>query len=83
MAAGLPVVVSRKCGCSFDLVFPGVNGFIVDEKDVPGMAAALVELAKDDVRRQAYGQQSSRLVATFSLETWAAALVNCTLTIGA
>jgi 1,2-diacylglycerol 3-alpha-glucosyltransferase len=79
MAAGLPVVISRQCGCAMELVFPGINGVIVDEKDVPGLAAALVALAGADARRQAYGKQSSRLVATFSLETWAEALTSCGL----
>ena len=81
MAAGLPVVVSRQCGCASDLVFPGVNGAIVDEKDVAGLTETLVALSRDEARRQRYGERSARLVEAFSLETWAAALSDCGLTL--
>ena len=30
MAAGLPVLVSRRCGCHPDLIKEGVNGFSFD-----------------------------------------------------
>ena len=62
-----------------ELVFPGINGAIVDETDVPGLGAALVAVSRDEGRRRAYGEQSARLVATFSLETWAEALTDCGL----
>jgi len=81
MAAGLPVVVSHRCGCASDLVFPGVNGAIIDEKDAGGLAAALIALSKDEALRRRYGERSARLVESFSLETWAAALSDCGLTL--
>ena len=82
MAAGLPVVVSGQCGCAFELVFPGMNGAIVNEKDPEDLARALAGLARDAARRKAFGEQSVRLVATFSLESWAAALTDCALALG-
>ena len=78
-AAGLPVVISGQCGCAAELVFPNLNGLIVDPTDVPALAAALVEISRDEARRRAWGQQSARLVATFSLEAWAEVLTACGL----
>jgi len=79
MAAGLPVVISSQCGCAAELVFPSLNGLIVDEADVAGMAGALVEISRDEARRRLWGERSSRLVATFSLEAWAEVLAGCGL----
>ena len=42
MAAGLPVLVSDRCGCAPDLVEAGVNGFIFDPND----RTALTEFLK-------------------------------------
>lgn len=81
MAAGLPVVISRQCGCGPELVFPGLNGAIVDETNVEGLAATLVALSRDGQRRRRYGERSARLIQSFSLETWAAALADCGLTL--
>ena len=41
MAAGLPVVVSDRCGCASDLVRPGENGFAFDPCDIEQLAALL------------------------------------------
>jgi len=81
MAAGLPVVVSRRVGCASDLVFPGVNGAIIDETDARGLAAALIALSQDEALRRRFGERSARLVEAFSLETWAVALSDCSLTL--
>jgi len=81
MASGLPVIVSHQCGCAMDLVFPGVNGTIVDSEEPHGIAAALVEMAADADRRRAYGQASLRLIQNFSLDVWSRALIGCSLTL--
>jgi glycosyltransferase involved in cell wall biosynthesis len=79
MASGLPVVVSHQCGCVLDLVFPGVNGFVTDPHDPKSLAAALVAIAAEPERRQAYGRESARIIQNFSLETWARSLAACGL----
>lgn len=81
MACGLPVIVSRQCGCASDLVFPGVNGAIVDPLDPQDIARALVGIATDAPLRQAYGAASRRIVDNFALETWSRALIGCNLTL--
>jgi glycosyltransferase involved in cell wall biosynthesis len=34
MASGLPIIVSKACGCVPELVFDGVNGFAIDGYDI-------------------------------------------------
>jgi len=78
MAAGLPVLVSSQCGCAMELVFPGLNGVIVDPEDVGRLASTLAHLAGlDDEVRRAYGEASRRIIQNYSLEAWARALGSC------
>lgn len=83
MASGLPVIVSRQCGCATDLVFPGLNGAIVDPYDPRDIARAITEIASDGQRRLDYGVASRRIVETFSLEMWSKGLIGCNLTLQA
>lgn len=73
MSAGLPVVVSRVCGCSDDLVQHGENGFAVDHDDIDQIADALCEL-EDAVpeRLTAMAKRSQEIVASVSPGRFAA-----------
>jgi glycosyltransferase involved in cell wall biosynthesis len=82
MAAGLPIIASSQCGAVPDLVFPGLNGRVVDPHDARDMAEAMLWMAEDAPRRVALGAASARLIQTFSLETWAGALASCAATLG-
>jgi glycosyltransferase involved in cell wall biosynthesis len=64
MASGLPVIVSRNCGCAADLVWPD-NGWSIDPLDVPDIARALAALADPACDRPAMGAASLRHVAAF------------------
>jgi glycosyltransferase involved in cell wall biosynthesis len=64
MAAGLPVVVSRACGCAGDLVEEGGNGFAVDPADPERLAVVLAHLAAAPAEELArMGEASRRIVA--------------------
>jgi len=82
MAAGLPVIASSQCGAVSDLVFPGLNGRVVDPQDPRDIAEAMLWVAADAARRATLGAASARLIQTFSLETWADALASCATTLG-
>jgi 1,2-diacylglycerol 3-alpha-glucosyltransferase len=71
MAAGLPVLVSRACGCAPDLVQEGVNGFTFDPYDVEGLAQLMGQVSSGAVNLAAMGQASRRLIADWGLETYA------------
>jgi glycosyltransferase involved in cell wall biosynthesis len=63
MASGLPVLVSKRCGCARDLVNEGRNGFTFDPLDVEAMADAMVKIASDDCDRAAMGRASREIIA--------------------
>jgi 1,2-diacylglycerol 3-alpha-glucosyltransferase len=72
MAAGLPVLVSERCGCAPDLVENGGNGYTFDPQDVAGLAILLGRMAASSAEsRRAMGRRSSELVARVSLEAFA------------
>jgi glycosyltransferase involved in cell wall biosynthesis len=66
MAAGLPVVVSNRCGCAADLVQEGRNGFSFDPNDVLGFATALRRAAENSSRREQMGHASQDIIASWS-----------------
>ena len=79
MACGLPILISDRCGCVPDLVFPGINGYVFDSSDVKGIAAAMVTMStRSDHQWEKMGQASRRIIASYTPETWAQALVDCT-----
>ena len=84
MAAGLPMLVSSRCGCAPDLVREGGNGFVYDPENVPQLAGLLTQLANmNDARRAAMGQQSREMIKEFSPEAFAQgmeAAIACVLT---
>lgn len=45
MAAGLPVIVSSRCGCADDLVEPGANGFLINPEDPDALGRCMQEIS--------------------------------------
>lgn len=66
MAAGLPVLVSKACGCAADLVQKGRNGYRFDPLDVAEIAEMLRIVADDRERCLEMGQESRRIIADWS-----------------
>ncbi len=71
MASGLPVLVSRACGCAPELVRQGVNGFTFDPRDPEGLARLLLKMTSPAVDLKAMGAASARLIAPWTPETFA------------
>nr|WP_237438238.1 glycosyltransferase family 4 protein [Alteraurantiacibacter buctensis] len=63
MAAGLPVIVSRQCGCAEDLVEHGVNGWTVDAWSEVEIAARLDDVTRAD--RAAMAAAGQQIVARY------------------
>lgn len=74
MASGLPVLVSRRCGCAVDLVAEGRNGFTFDPHDVVGLAILLHRLAHGGLDLAAMGAASRAIVARWGVERFAQGL---------
>ncbi len=71
MAAGLPVLVSSRCGCADDLVREGENGWRVDPEDPRALAAGLARLAGGAADCAVMGAASQRLIAAWGPEAFA------------
>jgi 1,2-diacylglycerol 3-alpha-glucosyltransferase len=67
MAAGLPVVVSNRCGCAEDLVENGRNGLLFDPNQGADLTACLVRMAQfKEEEIASMGQRSAEKIAEYS-----------------
>jgi glycosyltransferase involved in cell wall biosynthesis len=71
MASGLPVIVSKHCGCAPDLVQEGVNGYTFDPYKVDQLAALMTKISSPDCDRNAMGQASRSIISHWTPETFA------------
>jgi glycosyltransferase involved in cell wall biosynthesis len=62
-ASGLPVVSTRHGGIP-DVIVEGETGFLVEERDVRGMATHMLELARSPALAERMGEQASARIAT-------------------
>ena len=67
MAAGLPVLVSNRCGCASNLVQEGGNGWTFDPADVDQLAFLMGKIASDVPLRSAMGAKSREIIKDWSL----------------
>mgnify|MGYP003386218766 CR=1 FL=1 len=77
MAAGLPVLVSHRCGSVPELVRAGVNGYVCNPFDIDGMARLMDVISSNKVDSDKMGEASKRIVASYTPETWALTLTDC------
>jgi 1,2-diacylglycerol 3-alpha-glucosyltransferase len=69
MVCKLPVLVSRRAGCSADLVQEGVTGWLLDPYAVDQLARLMATIHRTDSRvRVEMGEQGQRLIAGWGLE---------------
>jgi glycosyltransferase involved in cell wall biosynthesis len=75
MAAGLPVVISARCGCAPELAHQDVNAFTFEPGETDVLAETLVRLsAMDSEARLAMGKCSRAIVAAYTPESFAEGL---------
>lgn len=60
-AAGLPVVATNHAGIP-DIIQDGVNGFLIDEHDLEGMANAMIRLADNPEQARTMGLKGRDIV---------------------
>lgn len=72
MAAGLPVLVSRGCGCARTLVHEGANGRSFAPGDAQELADRMLALARlPDADLKAMGQCSRKIITNWDLDRFA------------
>lgn len=76
MSAGLPILLSDRCGCTPDLLKEGINGWSVPfdkEQELVERFNAMDKLEEKAI--EILGKNSSQLIAAFTPESWAKTIV--------
>lgn len=68
MASGLPVLVSRTCGCYPELVREGINGFGFDPTDRSELADLMFQMSSGRLELMEMGEQSLNIIKGFTPE---------------
>jgi 1,2-diacylglycerol 3-alpha-glucosyltransferase len=71
MAAGLPVLVSNRCGCFEDLVLEGINGFGFDPENQQELTQLMLKISLEAVNIEAMSQASLQHIQKYSPEYFA------------
>jgi glycosyltransferase involved in cell wall biosynthesis len=71
MAAGLPVLVSNRCGCFKDLVIEGVNGFGFDPEDCQQLTQLMITISSENCDRAVMSKASLQHIQKFSPDYFA------------
>lgn len=71
MAAGLPVLVSNRCGCYEDLVLEGINGFGFDPEQPQELSLLMQKMSEDAVNIEEMGKAALSHIQKFSPEYFA------------
>ncbi len=66
MAAGLPVLVSNRCGCFEDLIIEGVNGWGFDPNSVEQMQQLMSKMSSNEEYTKAMGTAALAHIQNFS-----------------
>ncbi len=75
MAAGLPVLVSNKCGCYEDLVIEGINGFGFDPENSQQLTELMLKMSSGEIDLEKMSQASLEHIQKFSPDYFAEGLV--------
>jgi len=74
LAAGLPVIVSNRCGCFEDLVLEGINGFGFDPYNTEELANLMIKMSSGEVNLEAMRAASLNHIQNFTPEHFARGL---------
>ena len=75
MAAGLPVLVSNRCGCFEDLIIDGVNGFGFDPYNSHQLTNLMLTISHKSFDRQKISEAALKHIANFAPQRFADGLV--------
>ena len=75
LSAGLPVLVSDRCGCVPELVHPGRNGWVLDPTDAHKWADAMVEVSLRPELAQRMSGNSRTIISDWGTKRFAKAFM--------
>jgi len=68
LACGVPVVAMEAGAAVRSLVRDGIDGLIVNQNNMEGLAAALASLMRDDQKRNSFAARAPEVLKRFSIE---------------
>lgn len=68
MACGLPIITTDKVGASADLVKEGVNGYIIEEKNIAQLYEAMKKIVLNPSLQKKMGEQSRKVIENFGID---------------
>jgi 1,2-diacylglycerol 3-alpha-glucosyltransferase len=71
MAAGLPVLVSKMCGCVPELCLEGINGYSFEPFNIEQLAELMLKMSSRHVDLKAMGAASQQIISEYTPEKWA------------
>ncbi len=74
MAAGLPVLVSNRCGCFEDLVIEGVNGFGFDPENSQELTNLMHKISSEEINLKLISEAAFKHIEKFSPKYFAQGL---------
>ena len=74
MASGLPVLVSKQCGCAADLVRDGENGWTFNPNDEAELARLMAAISSDEGMRLRMGRKSLEMITGWGPDRFASGL---------
>jgi 1,2-diacylglycerol 3-alpha-glucosyltransferase len=75
MAAGLPVLVSNRCGCYEDLIIEGVNGFGFDPENTQQLTDFMLKMSSGEIDLESMGNAALEHIQQFSPDYFAQGLI--------
>lgn len=76
MAAGLPVLVSRQCGCLPELCDSGVNGYDFDPYNAGQLSELMHKISSREANTAAMGKESRLIIDRYTVDRWATTLAD-------
>ncbi|MFX1282133.1 MAG: glycosyltransferase family 4 protein [Promethearchaeota archaeon] len=75
MAHGLPVIATNSCGASTDLIYPGLNGYVIPPNDPVILMKACNKILSNNNRAKKMGEYSKDIIKEFTIEKEAQAFI--------
>ena len=71
MAAGMPVLASKKCGATEELIEEGNNGYAFDPQDREELVNRMVDMTDNLAKAESMGQRSQEIISRYTPQTYA------------
>lgn len=76
MACGLPIITTAKVGASADLVKEGINGYIIEEKNIAQLYEAMKKIVLNQSLQKKMGEQSRKIIENFGIDNQVSGFVS-------